>query len=86
MRKITLALVGIVTAVSLTACADAAPDSQEITSCGGDMDYGVGCAVTVTYKGNPLNCVSWDGSHGEVGLNCDFVEYNRLYGPADVSQ
>ena len=73
MRKY-FALLLIVPA--LVACAGAKPDAQEIDSCGGDVKSGAGCAVTITYRGKPLNCVTWDGSHGETGLSCDFVEYH----------
>ena len=82
MKKIALALV---TVLALSSCADAQPDAQEIVSCGGDVKAGAGCAVTIQYNGKPLNCVSWDGSHGETGLSCDFVEYHNSVGASTLN-
>jgi hypothetical protein len=51
------------------------PGAQEIQDCESGGNNAVGCEVTIQYNGRPLNCVSWSGSHGEVGLTCDFVQY-----------
>ena len=49
----------------------------------------VGCATTenpefdettVNYNGRDLDCVTWYGSHQEVGLTCDFVKYHKENG------
>lgn len=46
-----------------------------------------GCATTenpdfdetvVHYDGRDLDCITWTGSHGEVGLTCDFVKYHKV--------
>lgn len=36
--------------------------------------------TTIKYDGNDLNCVTWAGSHGEQGVDCDWVEYHDKYG------
>ncbi len=33
--------------------------------------------TTVQYDGRDLDCITWTGSHGEVGLACDFVKYHK---------
>lgn len=80
MRKIAMLAAGTIVAFSLTSCADAQPGATDITACGGDVEKSAGCETTIMYKGQPLNCVTWDGSHGEVGLTCDFVEYHARSG------
>lgn len=30
------------------------------------------CEVTIEYEGRPLHCITWLGSHGEIGYTCDF--------------
>lgn len=32
--------------------------------------------ITVEYKGKPLDCITWTGYAGEVGMTCDFVKYH----------
>lgn len=44
-----------------------------------ESGYEIPETVTMDYNGNPLNCVTWWGSHSETGLTCDFVEYHTLY-------
>lgn len=78
MRKIALVTVGLVAAVSLTACGTT-PGGQRVESCQIDGATAAGCPVTIDYNGSPLNCITWDGSHGETGLTCDFVEYHGLH-------
>lgn len=48
--------------------------NKEIGDC--NDSGGSNCVTTITYKGKPLNCVTWAGYGTEVGLSCDFVEYH----------
>jgi hypothetical protein len=73
--KIKMAIVGLLAVPALTACATDA-GSQRVSDCETNGDNAVGCTATIQYQGKPLNCVTWSGSHGEVGLTCDFVEYH----------
>lgn len=53
-----------------------------LTGCSGNQDAPELTApdtVTIDYNGNPLDCVTWPGSHGEVGRTCDFVAYHTNY-------
>ena len=71
IRKIVVASVfAAVSLVSLTGC------GNNDTPTG----YADGGVITVDYNGKPLNCVTWNGSHGEEGRTCDFVEYHEKYG------
>jgi hypothetical protein len=78
MRRIAFIVAGFLIGLSLVACSES-PDAQDVPECkSGGLSNGTGCAVTIDYKGKPLNCVSWQGSHGETGLTCDFVEYHAM--------
>jgi hypothetical protein len=58
-----LVAVAVLAGLALTGCATTEnPDFDE---------------TTVDYQGRPLDCVTWQGSHGEVGLTCDFVKYHE---------
>lgn len=73
MRKYLVALV-VALGFGLSACS-ASPGAQEVPSCG---DWGeTGCPVEVKYEGETLHCLSWDGSHSETGLTCDFVRWHK---------
>lgn len=46
----------------------------------------VGCSSTedpdfdetvVMYHGKPIDCITWYGSHNEVGMTCDFVKWHK---------
>lgn len=58
-----MAVAAVVAAVSLVGCATTE-----------DPDYD---ETTVQYNGRELDCVTWYGSHNEVGLSCDFVKYHK---------
>lgn len=75
MKKISLFAVGILAAVSLTACGTDA-GAQGAESCMKDGSYAIGCETTIQYKGRPLDCVM-AGVHGGVALSCDFVKYHE---------
>ena len=62
MRKFIVAGMIVFAGITLTAC-----NSTE------DPDFD---ETTVQYNGEDLDCVTWTGSHNEVGLTCDFVKYH----------
>ena len=57
----TLAAVAMLT--GCTAGDDAGPEKAKV--------------LYFNYDGAPIECVAWRGSHGEIGLTCDFVEYHN---------
>lgn len=74
LMKTLIAVIAVGTlAATFTACEED-NNPQEVPSCGG-FDPATGCPATIEYEGKPLHCVSWDGSHGETGLTCDFTRY-----------
>lgn len=75
MRKILIALV-VILGFGLTACS-ASPGAQEVPECNSGTGYGVGCPVEIKYEGETLHCLTWDGSHGETGMTCDFVRWHK---------
>lgn len=77
MKKAFLAL-SLLVAFALTGCS-AGPDTEKVSGCDAGLDQVV-CDKTVSYKGHSIDCIAWNGSHGEVGLTCDFVKYHNENG------
>lgn len=66
-KVLTLAGLSLVTTLALSGCATPEERIQK--------DIGTS-TITVDYKGKPLDCTTWSGSHGELGMTCDFVKYH----------
>jgi hypothetical protein len=62
-RRLGFVAVAVVAGIALTGCNTTESPSHTET--------------TIDYKGRPLDCITWDGSHGEVGMTCDFVGYHE---------
>ena len=73
MKKKITAL-ALVLAVALTGCDDVRSGNKNVGDCGTE-NASNNCVTTVMYNGKPLKCVTWSGSHSEIGLSCDFVQY-----------
>jgi len=75
IKATAIAIVVLVLMMFLVSCGDTIRSGNktvdECTNGGGNN-----CVTTINYKGKPLHCVTWSGSHSEVGLACDFVEYH----------
>ena len=78
--KTIAAVLGAVLAVSSLSACSASEGAQSVPDCNGGWDTGVGCPVTIQYEDRDLHCVSWSGSHGEIGLTCDFVRFHAEEG------
>lgn len=79
MKK--FALVTLAASVfALTGCSADSGDQSRV----GDDDTPAEGVVTVQYDGKPLDCVTWLGSHQEIGMTCDFVKYH-LENPANLT-
>ena len=46
-----------------------------------DNEQGDPGHIVIQYQGRPLDCITWLGSHQEVGLSCDFVKYHGKVTP-----
>lgn len=75
LRTLAVIIVVGVVLMFLVACDDVRSGNKNVGDCGTD-DAGNNCVTTITYKGKPLHCVTWNGGHTEVGMSCDFVEYH----------
>ena len=64
----------LIAAAALIALAACSKEQFAKVECPGDN--GSNCTTTIFYRGHPLDCILWDGSHGEVGMTCDFVKYH----------
>lgn len=76
MKKVAIASAALL-ALALTGCSTTSEDAQDIPDCMRDGSKAAGCQVTIQYKDYPIDCITWQGSHGETGLNCDFVAYHE---------
>lgn len=81
MRKVLIVLVMIL-GFGLTACGEGT--GQNVPSCD-EWEGGSGCAVVIQYEDEDIHCLSWDGSHGEKGLTCDFVRWHKEHGSAETT-
>lgn len=72
MRTTKVAAVLTLAVVVLTGCGN----TGNADRVGGDDSYPAAGVVTIEYDGRDLDCVTWHGSHNEVGLTCDFVKYH----------
>lgn len=60
------------------------PDAVELPACELEGNNASGCPVVIDYEGRDLHCISWEGSHREKGLTCDFVRYHKEVSDAEV--
>lgn len=70
MKKIVTLSITLMSLVALSGCA---------TGGQGEAPLEAPDTITMDYNGNPLDCVTWWGSHGETGMTCDFVSYHADY-------
>ena len=71
MKSFRLILAALFAAITLSACSASTGDASRVSE-----DSAAEGVVTVEYDGKPLDCITWYGSHSEVGLSCDFVKYH----------
>lgn len=76
MRTLTKVTVALAAAIMLTGCVNPENHSGTKSSCADLGMSGETCAVTIEYKDAPLDCISWIGSHGEYGYDCNWEKYN----------
>lgn len=73
MKKIALAIVAV---IALSGCGSQAPGDPNRVKSETLNDYQRPSVITVEYDGRDLECITWEGSHSEVGFTCDFVKYH----------
>lgn len=71
MRKFPALAAAAALAMTLTACGADAGDASRV-----EEDGPAKGVVTIQYDGKPLDCITWYGSHSELGMTCDFVKYH----------
>ena len=69
MKKALAIAFAALIALTMSACAEPTPAERV-------QDRVANNVITVDYNGKPLDCITWGGSHGELGMTCDFVKYH----------